>query len=197
MNEQKGRRSRRSYSILRGRFTPRSEPHQPTAERLTQLCGAGAPFRLLSVAPFLRSLFRDAKTSLSPLAKIRQNNRVSIGKTPSHVNPIHFGKTCRAEIYLTDGPRPAGLDRQGGRWRLSQQINHKNTYHADCLFRCRATADWPRPLHSVDSTAFMASADSRPCCSGGPCGDGSPCAREILDSSTPRNAALSAAPKLT
>ena len=97
MNDQKGRRSRRSYSILldtpRGRFTPRSEPHQLTAERLTQLCGAGAPFRLLFVVPFRRSLFRGAKTSLSPLAQTYQNNRVSIGKTAEGVNSIPLWKT--------------------------------------------------------------------------------------------------------
>lgn len=97
MNDQKGRRSRRSYSILldtpRGRFTPRSEPHQLTAERLTQLCGAGAPFRLLFVVPFRRSLFRGAKTSLSPLAQTYQNNRVSIGKTTEGVNSIPLWKT--------------------------------------------------------------------------------------------------------
>lgn len=80
----------------RGRFTPRSEPHQLTAERLTQLCGAGAPFRLLFVAPFRRSLFRDPKTSLSPLAKNHQNNRVSICKAPSRVNSIPLWKNNHA-----------------------------------------------------------------------------------------------------
>src|SRR5580658_2513627 len=59
----KRRHTRRNYQVLRENESPQGVNciFYRSAERLTRLCGAGAPFRPLFLTPLRRSLFRGTE----------------------------------------------------------------------------------------------------------------------------------------
>ncbi len=118
MNDQKGRRSRRSYSILRADASPRGVNRISLQRRGSRSFAGLAPHFGCSSSP--RSFVPCSgapKTSLSPLAQTNQNNRVSIGKTVVAVNSIRLCKT--ASRALVRGILTSGVAIAGGSARCS------------------------------------------------------------------------------
>jgi hypothetical protein len=95
----KRRHTRRNYQVLRENESPQGVNciFYRSAERLTRLCGAGAPFRPLFLTPFRRSLFRGTEDFPNHHGVQRpSDNRGSIGESTGLVNSIPSKKEIRA-----------------------------------------------------------------------------------------------------
>jgi hypothetical protein len=94
----KRRHTRRNYQVLRENESPQGVNYifYRSAERLTRLCGAGAPFRPLFPTPFRRSLFRGTKDFPNHHWVQRpSDNRGSIRESMGLVNSIPSKKYIR------------------------------------------------------------------------------------------------------
>ena len=109
----KRRHTRRNYQVLRENESPQGVNciFYQSAERLTRLCGAGAPFRPLFLTPFHRSLFRGTKDFPNHHWVQRpSDNRRSIRESMGLVNSIPSKKYIRSVglflALLHAPPRP-------------------------------------------------------------------------------------------
>src|SRR5580700_1700141 len=107
----KRRHTRRNYQVLRENESPQGVNciFYRSAERLTRLCGAGAPFRPLFLTPFRRSLFRGTKdfpnhhwvpTTLRQPRKYKRINRSCQLDSIQKINRPGWLAPCDSEFRI-------------------------------------------------------------------------------------------------
>ena len=147
----KRRHTRRNYQVLRENESPQGVNciFYRSAERLTRLCGAGAPFRPLFLTPFRRSLFRGTedfpnhhggpKTLRQPRKYRRINGSCQLDSIQK-INPRSWPIPCSSRrplqqstacgVPLTPSrfvqlpPRHSSRFRQTGAFRNGKRASH-------------------------------------------------------------------------